>query len=180
MVASLEGQGGKTDLQGLGVPIMIAGPWAKPSIYPDIEGILKDPEAAYEQLNRLGGGLVSLPGAGSTGSVAIGGLIKNGKISTDALQQGALGGIGALLGAQDPAEPGACAAPAASRQAKAGERRCAPGDEEGQEAASRRRSWSSPRTSHKPVLAELPRQLAGDCLPAGANAADERFICVRR
>jgi AsmA protein len=101
LVASLEGQGGKTDLQGLGVPIMIAGPWAKPSIYPDIEGILQDPAAAYEQLNRLGGGLVSLPGAGATGSVsAIGGLIKNGKVGTDALQQGALGGIGALLGGQ--------------------------------------------------------------------------------
>ena len=64
------GQGGKSDLQGLGVPIMIAGPWAKPSIYPDIEGILKDPAAAYQQLNRLGGGLVSLPGAGNTGSVS--------------------------------------------------------------------------------------------------------------
>jgi AsmA protein len=101
LVASLEGQGGKSDMQGLGVPIMIAGPWAKPSIYPDIEGILKDPAAAYEQLNRLGGGLVSLPGAGNTGSVsAIGGLIKNGKVGTNALQQGALGGIGALLGAQ--------------------------------------------------------------------------------
>jgi AsmA protein len=56
LVASLEGQGGKSDLQGLGVPIMIAGPWARPSIYPDIEGILQDPAAAYEQLNRLGGG----------------------------------------------------------------------------------------------------------------------------
>ena len=63
LVASLEGQGGKADLQGLGVPVVIAGPWARPSIYPDIEGILKDPVAAYEQLNRLGGGLVSLPGA---------------------------------------------------------------------------------------------------------------------
>jgi AsmA protein len=105
LVASLEGQGGKTDLQGLGVPIIIAGPWAKPSIYPDIEGILKDPAAAYEQLNKLGGGLVSLPGAGSTGSVsAIGGLIKNGKVSTDALQQGALGGLGQLLGAQQPTD----------------------------------------------------------------------------
>ena len=80
---------------------MIAGPWAKPSIYPDIEGILKDPAAAYEQLNRLGGGLVSLPGAGSTGSVAgIGGVIKNGKIGTDTLGQGAIDGIGELLGAQ--------------------------------------------------------------------------------
>ena len=113
LVASLEGQGGKTDLQGLGVPIMIAGPWAKPSIYPDIEGILNDPAAAYEQLNRLGGGLVSLPGAGNTGSVsAIGGLIKNGKVSTEALKQGALGGIGALLGNQQPQSADAAEAPA--------------------------------------------------------------------
>jgi AsmA protein len=114
LVASLEGQGGKTDLQGLGVPIMIAGPWARPSIYPDIEGILKDPVAAYEQLNRLGGGLVSLPGAGSTGSVsAIGGLIKNGKVGTGVLQQGALGGIGALLGGQQQQSVGEAEAEAA-------------------------------------------------------------------
>jgi AsmA protein len=101
IVASLEGQGGNADLQGLGVPIVIAGPWDRPSIYPDIEGILKNPAAAYEQLNRLDGGLVSLPGTANTGSVsAIGGLIKNGKVGTDALPQGALGGIGALLGGQ--------------------------------------------------------------------------------
>lgn len=105
LVASLEGQGGKTDLQGLSVPVMIAGPWAKPSIYPDIEGILKDPAAAYEQLNRLGGGLVSLPGAGGNGSVAnIGGLIKNGKLGTGTLQQGAITGLGQLLGTQPPAD----------------------------------------------------------------------------
>ena len=120
LVASLEGQGGKTDLQGLGVPIMIAGPWAKPSIYPDIEGILKDPVAAYEQLNRLGGGLVSLPGAGNTGSVsAIGGLIKNGKVGTDALKQGALGGIGALLADQQPQSADEAEAPAPAPAAKA-------------------------------------------------------------
>ena len=29
VVASLEGQGGKTDLAGLGVPVMIAGPWSQ-------------------------------------------------------------------------------------------------------------------------------------------------------
>jgi AsmA protein len=105
LVASLEGQGGQGDLQGLGVPVMISGPWARPSIYPDIEGILSDPAAAYEQLNRLGSGLVSLPSAGSTGRVdAIGGLINNGKIGTDALRQGALTGIGQLLGAQPPAD----------------------------------------------------------------------------
>jgi AsmA protein len=117
IVASLEGQGGNADLQGLGVPIVIAGPWDRPSIYPDIDGILTNPTAAYEQLNRLGGGLVSLPGAAKTGSVsAIGGLIKNGKVGTDALPQGALGGIGALLGGQkqsadEPQQTGAAAAP---------------------------------------------------------------------
>jgi AsmA protein len=92
VVASLEGQGGKTDLQGLGVPVIIAGPWPRPSIYPDIEG---------QQLNRLGGGLVSLPGnvtgkLGNTSSVA-GALIQNGKINKGALQQGALQGLGQLL-----------------------------------------------------------------------------------
>ncbi len=117
LVASLQGQGGKSDLQGLGVPIMIAGPWARPSIYPDIEGILQDPAAAYEQLNRLGGGLVSLPGAGNTGSVsAIGGLIKNGKVGTNALQQGALGGIGALLGGQPQQATDEAEAPAPAPQ----------------------------------------------------------------
>ena len=105
LVASLEGQGGKADLQGLGVPVIIAGPWARPSIYPDIEGILKDPVAAYEQLNRLGGGLVSLPGAaGGESASAIGDLIENGKLAPDALQSGAVTGLGQLLGAQPPAE----------------------------------------------------------------------------
>ncbi len=73
VVASLEGQGAKADLAGLGVPVIIAGPWAKPSIYPDIEGILQNPQAAYEQLNKLTGGLVALKGGGAlgaTGSIA--------------------------------------------------------------------------------------------------------------
>jgi AsmA protein len=99
VVASLEGQGGKTDLAGLGVPVMIAGPWAKPRIYPDIEGILQNPQAAYEQLNKLSGGLVSIKGnaLGDTGSIA-GGIIQNGKINKKALEQGAITGLGALLG----------------------------------------------------------------------------------
>ena len=110
VVASLEGQGGKADLAGLGVPVIIAGPWAKPSIYPDIEGILQNPQAAYEQLNKLTGGLVALKGGGalgSTGSIA-GGLIQNGKINKNALQQGAIVGLGALLGAEGAGQlPGA-------------------------------------------------------------------------
>ncbi len=120
LVASLEGQGGKSDLQGLGVPIMIAGPWARPSIYPDIEGILQDPAAAYQQLNRLGRGLVSPPGAATTGSVsAIGGLIKNGKVGSNVLQQGALGGLGALLGGEPQPATDEAEAPEPQPAAKA-------------------------------------------------------------
>jgi AsmA protein len=94
--------------------VVIAGPWAKPSIYPDIAGILQNPTAAFQQLNKLGGGLVSLPGAGSlgsTGSIA-GGLIQNGKLNKGALQEGAINGLGQLLGNQG----GAAQAPVAHQQ----------------------------------------------------------------
>ena len=97
---------------------MIAGPWARPSIYPDIKGILQDPAAAYQQLNRLGGALVSLPGGASTGTVsAIGDVIKGGKLSADTLGQGAITGIGQLLGAEQPADQ--AAPPAEAEQAPA-------------------------------------------------------------
>lgn len=59
-----KGQGGT--LAGLGVPIVVEGPWSDPQIYPDIAGILENPEAAYQQLEQLGGGLLSiLKGDGS-------------------------------------------------------------------------------------------------------------------
>lgn len=51
VVASLQGQGGNADLKGLNVPIIIKGAWAKPSIYPDIAGILSNPAAALKKLN---------------------------------------------------------------------------------------------------------------------------------
>ena len=49
------------------MPVAINGPWAAPSIYPDIAGILDNPQAAYEKLSKLGGGLVKLPSADSLG-----------------------------------------------------------------------------------------------------------------
>jgi AsmA protein len=110
IVASLEGQGGKRDLQGLGVPVIISGPWASPRIYPDIKGILENPVAAYEQLNKLnqlGGGLVKMPTVDQLGEkvglpdgVPLSNVIKDGKIDKDALQQGAIEGLGQLLNKQ--------------------------------------------------------------------------------
>lgn len=114
VVASLEGQGGKTDLEGLGVPVAIDGPWAAPSIYPDIAGILENPQAAYAKLSKLGGGLIKLPSAdalagtlSNTGGIA--GLVKGntGASIGDLIQadqgtgeQGVVQGLGQLLGDQ--------------------------------------------------------------------------------
>jgi AsmA protein len=43
------------DLAGLAVPIIVKGPWAAPKIYPDIAGILENPQAAYDTLRKLVG-----------------------------------------------------------------------------------------------------------------------------
>ena len=57
LVISLEGQGGAADPVGLGVPVVVEGPWNDPHIYPDISGILENPDAAYARLRALGQGL---------------------------------------------------------------------------------------------------------------------------
>lgn len=132
VVASLEGQGGKNDLAGLGVPVAINGPWAQPSIYPDIAGILENPQAAYEKLSKLGGGLVKLPSADSLGGAlsstgGIAGLVKGkaGGSIEDLIKadqgsgQGVVQGLGQLLGAAAPAAaPPQSAAPQAEQPAK--------------------------------------------------------------
>ncbi|QIG49130.1 AsmA family protein [Nordella sp. HKS 07] len=41
------------DLAGLAVPIIVKGPWANPKIYPDIAGILDNPQAAYDTLRKI-------------------------------------------------------------------------------------------------------------------------------
>ncbi len=57
LVMSLEGQGGSAAPVGLGVPVIVQGTWGEPRIYPDIAGILDDPNAAYAELHALGKGL---------------------------------------------------------------------------------------------------------------------------
>lgn len=42
------------ELTGLAVPVIVKGPWANPKIYPDIQGILENPQAALDALNKLG------------------------------------------------------------------------------------------------------------------------------
>ena len=43
------------------------GPWAEPRIYPDMQGILDNPDAAYAKLKEMGKGLFGPDGAGLGG-----------------------------------------------------------------------------------------------------------------
>ncbi|MEM8689276.1 MAG: AsmA family protein [Pseudomonadota bacterium] len=65
VVASLKGQGGLDDLSGVTVPFKVEGPWGDPKIYPDIEGILQNPEAAFQAFNNLLGGKNGIKGLDS-------------------------------------------------------------------------------------------------------------------
>ena len=94
LVASLEGQGGKKDMAGLGVPVMIVGPWSHPKFYPDIKGILENPAEAYQRYKEFSKGVKNLPGLDGTGAGALSNVIKDGRVDKDAL----IGGIGGLLG----------------------------------------------------------------------------------
>jgi AsmA protein len=57
LVMTLQGQGGAADPVGLGIPVMVQGPWTRPRIFPDVAGILDNPDGAYAQLRQLGQGL---------------------------------------------------------------------------------------------------------------------------
>jgi AsmA protein len=71
LVMTTEGQGRAADPVGFGIPVVIDGPWAEPRIYPDMAGMLDNPDAAYAKLKEMGKGLFG-PGGGG-----LGGLIGN-------------------------------------------------------------------------------------------------------
>ena len=58
VVESLDGQGGDFDVSGLGMPFIVTGAIAGPSIYPDVSGILANPDQALEAISQLGGNIV--------------------------------------------------------------------------------------------------------------------------
>ena len=58
LVMTTQGQGSTVaDPLGLGVPVTLEGPWSSPRIYPDIAGILDNPDAAFAKLRDMGQGL---------------------------------------------------------------------------------------------------------------------------
>jgi AsmA protein len=98
MLASVKGQKGKNSMLGFPVPIAISGPWDNPSFYPDIAGILENPVAAYKQLDKLGGGLISMPANMLGIDTREGGLVEKSIAIPGAVTKGVVGGIGQLLG----------------------------------------------------------------------------------
>ncbi|MDE5458445.1 AsmA family protein [Bradyrhizobium sp. CSA112] len=100
LVMTTEGQGRAADPVGLGIPVMIEGPWGAPRIYPEMQGILDNPDAAYARLKEMGKGLFGANGGAGLGA-AIGNLL-GGQPGAAGGQQGGAGGQGA--GGQ-PANP---------------------------------------------------------------------------
>jgi AsmA protein len=96
LVLSLEGQGGANEPAGFGVPIVAEGTWGEPRIYPDMSGILDDPQGAYSRLNALGAGLF-----GNSQSSGQGGSLMQG---IDSLI-GKFGGDSKSTEPADPAKP---------------------------------------------------------------------------
>jgi AsmA protein len=68
LVMTTEGQGRSSDPVAFGIPVAINGPWAAPRIYPDVAGILDNPDAAYAKLKAMGNGLFA-PGASSGSNI---------------------------------------------------------------------------------------------------------------
>jgi AsmA protein len=79
LVMTTEGQGRASDPVGFGIPVMIQGTWSQPRIFPDMAGMLDNPDAAYAKLREMGKGLFGPDGAGlgnilgSLGNLGLGG-----------------------------------------------------------------------------------------------------------
>lgn len=87
LVLTTEGQGRGSDPVGLGIPVAIEGPWSEPRIYPDVAGLLDNPEAAYAKLKQMGAGLFGKDGTRLDELInGIGGVI--GHATADAPAQG--------------------------------------------------------------------------------------------
>lgn len=108
LVMTTEGQGRTSEPVGFGIPVMITGAWLQPRIYPDMAGVLDNPDAAYAKLREMGKGLFGADGAGLGnllnsfglgGAAAPGGSNAGGNANPQTQQQGQ-GQQNNLLGGQ--------------------------------------------------------------------------------
>lgn len=97
LVLTTEGQGRTSDPVGFGIPVIVDGPWAQPRIYPEMAGILDNPDAAYAKLREMGQGLFGSNGGLNNllGGLGLGGG-SSGTPGTPPSQQAPSGDVGAL------------------------------------------------------------------------------------
>ncbi len=74
VVASTSGQGGEFDLGGVGIPVLIKGPLNDPRVYPDLSGLLNNPQAAIDLISKLG---LNINGLGNSTNEPIKNIIGN-------------------------------------------------------------------------------------------------------
>jgi AsmA protein len=100
LVLTTEGQGRAGNPVGFGIPVMIEGPWVSPKIYPEMQGILDNPEAAYAKLKEMGKGLFGPNGQGlAQGLSGLTNLLNGAQGGASGQQQpGGAGGQGGQLG----------------------------------------------------------------------------------
>ncbi len=55
LAATLEGQGSTADAKGLEIPFIVDGPWSAPHFRPDLQSMLKNPQATIDQVKNLKG-----------------------------------------------------------------------------------------------------------------------------
>lgn len=114
LVMTTEGQGGAASPVGLGIPVVVQGPWSEPKFYPDVAGILDNPDAAYARLRELGQGLFG--GAAGGAGNPLGGTL--GETLGTLLQQG-LGAAPRPPPPQTPQNPQTAPSPANPDDAEA-------------------------------------------------------------
>lgn len=53
LAATIEGQGGSTDVKGIEVPIIVSGPWSKPRFAPDLKAIIQNRENIEDTIKSI-------------------------------------------------------------------------------------------------------------------------------
>lgn len=88
VVGTATGQGGEFDVAGVGIPLIVEGPLAKPKVYPDLTSILQNPTAALQTLSKLGLGIKGLKNVDLNLEKLAKGLGGDGKLKLDNLDLG--------------------------------------------------------------------------------------------
>ena len=139
LVMTTQGQGSSVaDPIGLGVPVIMEGPWSAPRIYPDMAGILENPEQAFGKLRELGQGLFGPGLFGGTGQPG-----QAGQPAQPGQGNKLIEGLGSIiqgLGGGQGSRPGTRAGASAAQPGQAPQAAApgqAPGDRAGTGAADR-------------------------------------------